>query len=97
MFLSHVLDELVGLALRINHERVSSALIDDDTILDRRIVLWQSSNVPGLYFHWHSQKLAHRDTLRVLDLQFNQMLGPLLFQCLPIARDEGSTIGKHGS
>lgn len=58
MLFGKVLDELVSLVLRVNHQRPSPGLIDDDAVLCGVIILWQFCDVPSLYLDWLSQELS---------------------------------------
>lgn len=92
---AHILDVLVGLVLRIDHQWPSPALINNDSIFNGVIVFGQSRHIPLLDGHWLSQEINQIGIRLEIDFEFLHPGHPYLHQPLTILAGEGPSIGNH--
>ena len=57
----HVLNPLVGLTLRINHQWPSSRVIHNNPVVDWEWIHGETSNVPGADFDWATESSVQRE------------------------------------
>ena len=67
VFLLHVLDPLVGLALRVDHEGPPPGVCDNDSVIHRELVLGKSSYLPLADSNWFTQSVHQGKLFRALD------------------------------
>lgn len=95
MLLGQVLDEFIGLVLRVDHKGPAACLIDDYAVLGTVVVLRQLSDVPRLNLDWVAQESSHIDSLGVVESHHLQLLRPYLLQLLSVYACEWPTISHH--
>ena len=88
----HVPDELVGLVLRVDHQRESLGVLYDDSILNRCIVLGQAVDVPVLNGDWVSHEILQVGVRSVSNALHRQGGEPLLLQNGSVLRGEGPAV-----
>lgn len=93
--LAHTLDELIGLALRVDHERPSPALLDNDSILDGVLILGQPDDSPLLDGNWLAHELHQVGPLLYFYSFALDMGQPLRMEFASEVGSEDSTIGDH--
>ena len=92
-----ILDKLVRLCLRVNHQRPPSWFKDDDTIFNWEIIIWQPIHIPLSNSHIVSQDLSHGDSLSVVDAQLENSLSPDCLQLESVLCRESTWVGNHAS
>jgi hypothetical protein len=85
-----VLDELVGLRLRVNHERPSSRLEHDDGVFNRQVVGGKLVGSPGFGLNGVFQNLLHGDVVCNLHSKLTNLGVPLRLQLVAVERSERS-------
>lgn len=91
------LDKLVGLVLRINHERPPPRAEHDDTVLDGQIIVWKRGCRPQLGCDRIFEKRLHCDVRKHLHAQLSGPCSPLCLELLPELSGEGSGVCNHAS
>lgn len=64
-FLTPVLNKLVGLVLRVDHQTEPSGLLDDDTVLGTGVIFGETAEIPALDSHGHAHEVSHADIFSV--------------------------------
>eukprot|EP00962_Isochrysis_galbana_P028266 scaffold8907_cov105-Isochrysis_galbana.AAC.3 len=95
--LLHVADPLVGLLLRVNHQRPAGAARDGDAILGREGVGRQALDVPVAHVLRVGQKIAKVKVFRAGDREPADGLGPVVReQHLPVVGIERPAVREEG-
>mmetsp|Transcript_7031 Transcript_7031/g.14625 ORF Transcript_7031/g.14625 Transcript_7031/m.14625 type:complete len:318 (+) Transcript_7031:687-1640(+) len=89
---AHVLDELVGLALRVDEEGIPPSLALDDTVLDTVVVGRKAGKHPRPNLDWLGQSLLDVTIGAVGQVQSQEVFSPLVVEVLPEIRGERARI-----
>lgn len=92
---AEVLDELVGLVLRVDHERPPLGLVDDDSVFGGSVVFGQACDVPRLDDNWHSQEGSHCHVLCIFNTDLLQPPAPRLLHSRSVLSSERARVRNH--
>mmetsp|Transcript_51844 Transcript_51844/g.121546 ORF Transcript_51844/g.121546 Transcript_51844/m.121546 type:complete len:254 (+) Transcript_51844:2409-3170(+) len=95
--LAHVLDVLVGLSLRVDHQGPAPGTVDDDTVFDGELVVRQGADHPLLDLYWIPEHGRHAASFGVSHFQLRQLLSPEFLAVASDLRGKGSSVGDHAS
>mmetsp|Transcript_51845 Transcript_51845/g.121563 ORF Transcript_51845/g.121563 Transcript_51845/m.121563 type:complete len:554 (+) Transcript_51845:2847-4508(+) len=93
--LSIELDVLVGLSLRIDHQWPSPCSRNNDSVLDRQIVIGKAANSPLLDDNRLTKDIDQTRPLLVRDAHFVLGVQPQLLEVLPELSSEGAGVAHH--
>lgn len=90
----HLLDPFVGLALRVDAERPSSRLEDDNTVFEGEVVGRQAVDVPLPHLHRVAQDVDQREVFGTRDLLCFCLVDPLIDDLRTEGGSKGSKISN---
>eukprot|EP00162_Nutomonas_longa_P015663 comp22377_c0_seq1/m.54222 comp22377_c0_seq1/g.54222 ORF comp22377_c0_seq1/g.54222 comp22377_c0_seq1/m.54222 type:complete len:365 (+) comp22377_c0_seq1:1624-2718(+) len=85
----------LALALRVNQQRELARLCDKNTVLDRKIVGWQSFQVPAPDGGIVDKELRDTELAGVWDLALQEQLAPVVHKHTAEVLVEGASIADH--
>ena len=79
-----IFDPAVGLSLRVDEEWPAARILDDDSVLDAKVVLGQTGDLPAAYLDRITQCVCQQAVLVVWDAQLVAFLNPAVHHLRPI-------------
>lgn len=92
---SQIFDEFICLILRVNHQRPSSGLVNNDTIFSRCVIFWKTWNIPCLDHDRNSKERSHCDVGLMFKVHFFQFLLPSFLHPWTILSCERACVCDH--